>query len=192
MFKKLRDETNLPPRFSPRGIWTRHETYACFVLHFWTKNLARKMFSPNEENVRKKFIQKMFKNMKHLLNMFKKRVIFRLTVRSPQDEKSGKGLERGCPMTNLEFLGNIGPPDEDKTIDMFVELTMITRTMIGTRTSEDEWLPKWHSLTNSWSNSSRTSQPRLLLVRNFSKWTVNRVEVRHKFGKFSFLKLRHK
>ena len=162
MFKKLRDETNLPPRFSPRGIWTRHETYACFVLHFWTKNLARKMFSPNEENVRKKFIQKMFKNMKHLLNMFKKtRDIQAYCQVSVGWEVRKKGLEQGCPMPNLEFLGNIGPLDEDKTTDMFVELTMITRTMIGTRTSEDEWLPKWYSLTNSWSNSSRTSQPRL-------------------------------
>ena len=42
MFKKLRDETNLPPRFSPRVNWTRPETYACFVLHFWTKTWREK------------------------------------------------------------------------------------------------------------------------------------------------------
>ena len=143
-----------------------HVSSSIFELKTWREKCSVQM--------RKMSVKSSFKKCSKTWNIYwtcsKKRVIFRLTVRSPQDEKSGKGLERGCPMTNLEFLGNIGPPDEDKTIDMFVELTMITRTMIGTRTSEDEWLPKWYSLTNSWSNSSRTSQPRLLLVRNFSKW----------------------
>ena len=55
------------------------------------------MFSPKEENVRKKFSQKMFKNMKHFPNMFKK-----------------KRDNRGCPKTNFQFLWVSGGPGRGK------------------------------------------------------------------------------
>ena len=64
------------------------------------------MFSPKEENVRKKFSQKMFKNMKHFPNMFKKSVVLSIQtycqVSAGRDVQKGPG--RGYPTTNFLFL----------------------------------------------------------------------------------------
>ena len=67
------------------------------------------MFSPKEENVRKKFSQKMFKNMKHFPNMLKKcdnQAYYQVSV--GRDVRKGPG--RGCPKTNFQFLWVSGVP----------------------------------------------------------------------------------
>ena len=72
------------------------------------------MFSPKEENVRKKFSEKMFKNMKHFPNMFKKSVVLSIQtycqVSAGRDVQKGPG--RGYPTTNFQFLWESGGPDE--------------------------------------------------------------------------------
>ena len=100
------------------------------------------MFSPKEENVRKKFSQKMFKNMKHFPNMFKKSVVlsiqslnFRLTARYPQDVTSKKVQDGDILRPIFNLYGSQGAPDDDKTFDIFVQLKGMTK--VETRTSKN-------------------------------------------------------
>ena len=90
------------------------------------------MFSPKEENVRKKFSQKMFKNMKHFPNMFKKKRDNQAYCQVSVGRDVRKGPGRGCSTTNFQFLWESGGPDEDKTLDIFVEFTGMTK--VETRT----------------------------------------------------------
>ena len=77
------------------------------------------MFSPKEENVRKKFSQKMFKNMKHFPNMFKKKRDIQAYCQVSVGRDVRKGPGRGFLKTNFQFLWVSGGPGRGKNFRYF-------------------------------------------------------------------------